>query len=230
MLIYNFDRITGVFTGSEMAQPDPLELKLARDAVHEPLIAAAETARAQKVALALQAYAEAISAQDLTTEDIEAAAAVRDFALSAAGQAHQAALSSAAMAAAAVQPVKWLEPVNSTRTPPPAFSFDEVAVWSDGAWSVRDADAIEDEDPGPDVAQLATDARAQRNLRIGKARWLIDRHRDEVAMGLTTTLTPEDYQLVLQHVQNLRDVPEQAEFPMAIAWPALPAEILASGA
>jgi hypothetical protein len=51
-----------------------------------------------------------------------------------------------------------------------------------------------------------------------------------VPLNLTTTLTHEDYLLVLQHAQDLRDVPEQESFPTVIDWPVLPPELLATGA
>lgn len=84
--------------------------------------------------------------------------------------------------------------------------------------------------PPPAEADLADAARRRRDFEIADTRWLIDRHRDEVSMGVTTTLTVEDYQLVLQHVQALRDLPEQDNFPLEIDWPALPEELLPAAA
>lgn len=84
--------------------------------------------------------------------------------------------------------------------------------------------------PPPSLDELAVRARRRRDLEIAQTRWLIDRHRDEVALQLTTTLTSEDYALVLQHVQDLRDLPEQEAFPVSIDWPVLPPELLTTGA
>nr|WP_315025250.1 phage tail assembly chaperone [Brevundimonas diminuta] len=84
--------------------------------------------------------------------------------------------------------------------------------------------------PAPSAEQLAIDARRRRDAEIAAVRWLLERHRDEQALQIATTLTPEDYRLVQEHVQALRDVPEQDGFPLAIDWPVLAAELLATGA
>lgn len=86
------------------------------------------------------------------------------------------------------------------------------------------------EPPPPSVEALAAQARRRRDQEIAGIQWLVERHRGEQALGLTTTLTDEDYRLVLQHAQDLRDVPEQENFPAAIDWPALPPELLTTGA
>jgi hypothetical protein len=86
------------------------------------------------------------------------------------------------------------------------------------------------EPAGPDIEQLAHLARQRRDADIAAVQWLIERHRGELSLQLTTTLTDEDYLLVHQYVQDLRDVPEQDAFPTDIVWPTLPAEFLATGA
>jgi hypothetical protein len=80
--------------------------------------------------------------------------------------------------------------------------------------------------PSPSVETLAAWARRRRDAEIAGLRYLVERHRDELALGLTTTLTAEDFRLVLEHIQALRDVPEQAGFPEAIDWPTLAPELL----
>lgn len=80
--------------------------------------------------------------------------------------------------------------------------------------------------PSPSMETLAAWARRRRDAEIAGLRYLVERHRDELALGLTTTLTAEDFRLVLEHIQALRDVPEQAGFPEAIDWPALAPELL----
>lgn len=84
--------------------------------------------------------------------------------------------------------------------------------------------------PPPSAEALATEARRRRDVEIAAVRWLVERHRDEQALQIATTLTPEDYRLVQEHVQALRDVPEQDGFPHAIDWPVLAPELLATGA
>lgn len=86
------------------------------------------------------------------------------------------------------------------------------------------------EPAGPDIEQLAQLARQRRDAGIASVQWLIERHRGELSLQLSTTLTDEDYLLVHQYVQDLRDVPEQDGFPLTIEWPTLPVELLATGA
>lgn len=86
------------------------------------------------------------------------------------------------------------------------------------------------EPPPPTIEELAAHARRRRDQEIAAIQWLIERHRGEVTLGRTTSLTHEDYLLVLQHAQDLRDVPEQEAFPTDIEWPVLPPELLATGA
>ncbi len=86
------------------------------------------------------------------------------------------------------------------------------------------------EPPPPSAEALAALARRRRDAEIAQVRWLIERHRDEQALQIATTLTPEDYRLVQEHVQALRDVPEQDGFPQAIDWPVLASELLATSA
>ena len=81
----------------------------------------------------------------------------------------------------------------------------------------------------PTSEQLASIARRRRDDEIASILWLIERHRGELSLQLTTTLTDEDYLLVHQYVQDLRDVPEQDAFPTDIVWPSLPIELLATG-
>jgi len=84
--------------------------------------------------------------------------------------------------------------------------------------------------PAPPVETLAVMARRRRDGEIERLRWLVERHRDEITLGVTTTLTAEDFILVLQHIQLLRDLPDQAGFPDQIEWPVLAPELLATAA
>lgn len=79
--------------------------------------------------------------------------------------------------------------------------------------------------PAPPVETLAAMARRRRDAEITSLRWMVDRHRDELALGMATTLSPARYVQLLQHIQALRDVPAQTGFPADFAWPVLPTEI-----
>lgn len=67
----------------------------------------------------------------------------------------------------------------------------------------------------------ADDIRAERDRLIESVRWRIERHRDEVALSTNPT---EQLEPLLQYVQALRDVPQQAGFPEAVEWPVLNAD------
>ena len=73
--------------------------------------------------------------------------------------------------------------------------------------------------PVPTTEQLADTARAERDRLIESVRWRIERHSDELALGIDPT---EPLEQMLQYVQALRDVPQQAGFPTDIIWPELP--------
>lgn len=319
MLIHHYHPQSGVYLGASQAEPDPLELQLARNRASGPILAAAhsvyaarveelealksdcrtacdqamDAARAtldEKSALLSATLATASTVRDALIADANAAfeeevergtaiataSSTRDQAIAAAqttydqqvadgdlqlaairAECDQALLSEQDLlateenkidawlseasealktewaagqaASAAVVADVWLVPAHSTMEQPPAFGIDELAIWTDGAWSIIPAPEPLEEEPAPSP-DLATTARMERDRRINSVRWLIDRHRDEQALGRTTTLTAEDYQLVLQHVQDLRDVPEQDTFPDAIDWPILPPELLTTGA
>lgn len=67
----------------------------------------------------------------------------------------------------------------------------------------------------------AAEIRAERDRRIDAIRWRIERYQTQLAAGLETTDTAEQYQALLIYVQNLRDIPEQAGFPNIIEWPVI---------
>ena len=70
--------------------------------------------------------------------------------------------------------------------------------------------------PQPTADQIAETARAERDRLIESVRWRIERHSDELALGSEPT---EPLEPLLQYVQALRDVPQQAGFPEAVEWP-----------
>lgn len=65
----------------------------------------------------------------------------------------------------------------------------------------------------------------ERKLRIFSCSWLIERHRDEIDMGRTTTLTNEQYQQWLTYRQQLRDIPQTLTDFNNFVWPNIPMEI-----
>lgn len=93
-----------------------------------------------------------------------------------------------------------------------------------------DGQPVATDAPAPPPEALAVLVRNRRDGEIDSLRWLVERHRDEITLGVTTTLTAEDFILVLQHIQLLRDLPDQAGFPDQIEWPVLAPELLAAAA
>ena len=76
--------------------------------------------------------------------------------------------------------------------------------------------------PAPTPEQLADTVRAERDRLIESVRWRIERHSDEVALGIVPT---EPLEPLLQYVQDLRDVPQQAGFPESVEWPECPLRV-----
>lgn len=229
MLIHHFDPTSGVYQGSGRAEPDPHELQLARDAVYSSRAAVADEFLTTARERALQAFAEAAAGADVPADLIQEAEAARDFALAGALEAHDRALAEAREAAAELLPVHWLIPANAVTDDPPSLDAGQEAVWIDGRWSVRPIVNADDEPaPPPSVNQLAASARRDRTKRMNRVRWLIDRHRDEVALSRTTTLKAAEYKAVLRYLQDLRDVAAQPGFPTTIDWPELDLPLLAA--
>jgi hypothetical protein len=80
--------------------------------------------------------------------------------------------------------------------------------------------------------QHLNEIRASRNSRINDVRWAIERHRDQVDLGVRTSLSKKQYLLVLQYVNDLRNITEtidlDAEFLgiAALPWPELDVNVI----
>ncbi|OQS39773.1 hypothetical protein B0T40_03300 [Chromobacterium haemolyticum] len=77
--------------------------------------------------------------------------------------------------------------------------------------------------PLPSTAQLAEQARAQRDQLLDATEWLVQRHRDQLEMAMPTTLSTDQFKTMQEYRQALRDVPKQRGFPISITWAAVPA-------
>lgn len=74
----------------------------------------------------------------------------------------------------------------------------------------------------PDPDTLADIERQWRDAAINQVQWLINRHRDEVEIGLPTTLVAEQFSELLLYVQRLRDWPAAPLFPDVSGRPIAP--------
>ncbi|MGX1185010.1 hypothetical protein AB7M29_002689 [Pseudomonas sp. F-14 TE3623] len=76
--------------------------------------------------------------------------------------------------------------------------------------------------PEPSAELIASAEREWRDIAISQIQWLINRHRDEVEIGLATTLTAEQFSELLAYVQSLRDWPASTLFPDIAGRPEAP--------
>lgn len=103
------------------------------------------------------------------------------------------------------------------------YAYDQEQI--DGGWvkeslvPMTETEVEEHLNPAPTPEQLADTARAERDRLIESVRWRIERHSDELALGIEPTKPLEP---LLQYAQALRDVPQQAGFPESVEWPQCP--------
>lgn len=74
----------------------------------------------------------------------------------------------------------------------------------------------------PATAGIAAAERAWRDTELSGLVWLRDRHRDQLEIGVTTTLTPEQFSELLVFMQALRDWPQSEAFPDSEQRPVAP--------
>src|SRR5471030_315778 len=71
--------------------------------------------------------------------------------------------------------------------------------------------------------QLLQEAKAWRDKEFDRVVWLRDRHRDELELMKSTTLSDADYQALLVYLQALRKWPQAKKFPAKRSRPKKPA-------
>lgn len=99
-------------------------------------------------------------------------------------------------------------------------TVDDVIAYLEANPSALLADVSRPKPTAEQIAQqLAEQARAERDRLILSIRWRIERHQDEIILDLEPT---EPIEPILEYIQALRDVPQQAGFPEDIIWPEVP--------
>lgn len=64
--------------------------------------------------------------------------------------------------------------------------------------------------------------RQWRDVELSAQQWIRDRHRDELDLGRSTTLSDQQFSELLEYLQALRDWPQSEAFPDMAYRPAAP--------
>ncbi|WP_088928071.1 phage tail assembly chaperone [Burkholderia multivorans] len=122
---------------------------------------------------------------------------------------------------------------DSADSPPPAdakvvgISEDDwraaIAAPSSGKRAMIDNSMrlVLSDPPAPTRAELANARRAERDAVLKATDWLVSRHQDEKLLGNGTTLTAEQFTLLLKYRQSLRDWANESGWPN-VALPSAP--------
>jgi hypothetical protein len=76
--------------------------------------------------------------------------------------------------------------------------------------------------PPPSLEEQAATERAWRDALLSETDGVVSRHRDEIEEGTATTLTAEQYTTLQLYRRQLRDWPENGEFPLIDHRPVAP--------
>lgn len=69
-------------------------------------------------------------------------------------------------------------------------------------------------DPPPKTQQeIENEARSQRDGALDATDWIVQRHQDQLAVGVETTITDNEYKELQEYRQALRLWPEQEGWP-----------------
>lgn len=90
---------------------------------------------------------------------------------------------------------------------------------------VLEEGALELREPPEDPDAAANTERAWRDNELANTVWLRDRHRDQLDIGVETTLSSDQFNELLVYMQALRDWPQSPAFPATEQRPVAPAWI-----
>ena len=114
--------------------------------------------------------------------------------------------------------IEWTDDINRPLTP--ADYAEDVAPFV-SLWEAEKAQLAE-EAAAAEAARLAeynseesraARIRAERDRRLDATTWLVERHKEQTAGNIETSITGEDYAALLTYRQALRDLPQQEGFP-----------------
>lgn len=67
--------------------------------------------------------------------------------------------------------------------------------------------------PSASFDELCASKRAERDRAIEAVIWRVQRYEQQKQLGIQTTDSESEYKKILQYIQNLRDLPENPNFP-----------------
>ena len=105
-----------------------------------------------------------------------------------------------------------------------------IPCWPENLTLLTDEQAQALQNPAPTTTDLALVARSQRNAYLNQLQPLYLRHKSQLDLGGSTTLTPVQFTDLVTLMEALRNVPEQPGFPSPVTWPVLPAWLSLPGA
>lgn len=130
--------------------------------------------------------------------------------------------------------IEWTDDINHPLTPDDyeADVAPFVALWEaekarrDEKAAAAEAARIAEYNSEP---ARAARIRSERNRRLDATTWLVERHKEQTAGNIETSITGEDYTALLTYRQALRDLPQQEGFPWSgdinapdVLWPVMP--------
>jgi len=100
--------------------------------------------------------------------------------------------------------------------------FSRMIQECDGIWTLGSDGEITKEPLPEIVPDYAGIERRRRDRQIESVKWVRERHRDELDLGVNTTLTAPQFSELLVYIQSLRDWPESKDFPAQEKRPSEP--------
>lgn len=114
---------------------------------------------------------------------------------------------------------------NMTEIAPPDCPTGYHLHWTGTVWEPKPVEVAlpteEERWASLTPAQRAEEIRSKRDGLIDDIMWRVERYQTQLALGVQTTDTEEQYKAVLAYLEQLRQVPEQAGFPDSVVWPTL---------